>query len=124
MLTEDQLIRLLAQIESDHVERTESLTNTDKFGQAICAFANDLPNRRQPGYLSIGVTDDPYCLSLLKHYRSLIPMAMEAHKPIFFLKSVDGAIGAHSEAVRSCYSDVEKLASKIAASAGVAFPAP
>jgi cellulose biosynthesis protein BcsQ len=67
------------------------------------------------------VAEDPYCLSLLKHYRSLMPMAMEARKPIFFLKSADGAIGAHIEAVRSCYKDFEKLAAKIAANAGIAF---
>lgn len=67
------------------------------------------------------VAQDPYCLSLLKHYRSLMPMAMEARKPIFFLKSADGAIGAHIEAVRSCYNDFNKLASKIAAQAGIAF---
>jgi len=67
------------------------------------------------------VADDPYCLSLLKHYRSLMPMAMEARKPIFFLKSADGAIGAHIEAVRSCYTDFETLASKIAIAAGIAF---
>lgn len=67
------------------------------------------------------VSEDPYCLSLLKHYRSLMPMAMEAHKPIFFLKSADGAIGAHIEAVRSCYRDFEKLASRISANVGIAF---
>lgn len=67
------------------------------------------------------VAEDPYCLSLLKHYRSLMPMAMEARKPIFFLKSADGAIGAHIEAVRSCYKDFQKLAGKIAANAGIAF---
>lgn len=67
------------------------------------------------------VAQDPYCLSLLKHYRSLMPMAMEARKPIFFLKSADGAIGAHTEAVRSCYTDFNNLASKIAAHAGIAF---
>lgn len=59
------------------------------------------------------VTGDPYCLSLLKHYRSLMPMAMEAHKPIFFLKSADGAIGAHMEAVKSCYQDFKTLANRI-----------
>jgi len=68
------------------------------------------------------VTSDPYCLALLKHYRSLMPMAMEARKPIFFLKSADGAIGAHIEAVRSCYSDFKKLAEKIAEKTGIAFP--
>lgn len=67
------------------------------------------------------VAQDPYCLSLLKHYRSLMPMAMEARKPIFFLKSADGAIGAHIEAVKSCYSDFQKLAGKIAAFSGIAF---
>lgn len=67
------------------------------------------------------VAQDPYCLSLLKHYRSLMPMAMDARKPIFFLRSADGAIGAHIEAVKSCYRDFSKLASKIAAQAGIAF---
>lgn len=67
------------------------------------------------------VAEDPFCLSLLKHYRSLMPMAMEARKPIFFLKSSDGAIGAHIEAVRSCYQDFRKLGVKIAEKAGIAF---
>lgn len=67
------------------------------------------------------VSQDPYCLSLLKHYRSLMPMAMESRKPIFFLKSADGAIGAHIDAVKSCYSDFHALAAKIAAKSGVAF---
>lgn len=67
------------------------------------------------------VADDPYMLALLKHYRSLMPMAMEANKPIFFLKSADGAIGSHQEAVSSCYNDFKKLAGKIAANAGIAF---
>lgn len=57
MLTEAQLSALIADLEADHIEHTESVTNTDKFGQAICAFANDLPNHRQPGYLLIGVKD-------------------------------------------------------------------
>jgi len=58
MLNEEQLKALMADIESDTAERTESTHNTDKFAQAICAFANDLPNHRRPGYLLIGVKDD------------------------------------------------------------------
>jgi chromosome partitioning protein len=58
---------------------------------------------------------DPNCLGRLKHYRSLMPMAMEARKPIFHLKSADGAIGAHTYAVKSCEDDFKKLASKITA---------
>lgn len=67
------------------------------------------------------IASDPHCLSLLKHYRSLMPMAMEARKPIFFLKSADGAIGAHIEAVRNCYEDFQDLAKKIASQAGIVF---
>ena len=58
MLNEDQLKALLADLDSDTCKRTESTANTDKFGQAICAFANDLPNHHQPGYLLVGVKDD------------------------------------------------------------------
>ncbi len=57
MLTKEQLQELLADLESDRIERTTSTTNTDKFAQAVCAFANDLPNHRQPGYLLVGVDD-------------------------------------------------------------------
>ncbi len=57
MLTQEELERLLRDLESDRVERTQSTTNTDKFSQAVCAFSNDLPNARSPGYLTIGVSD-------------------------------------------------------------------
>jgi ATP-dependent DNA helicase RecG len=57
MIKRQELERLLADLESDRVERTRSTTDTDKFGEAICAFANDLPDHRQPGYLVLGVDD-------------------------------------------------------------------
>ena len=34
-------------------------------------------------------------IAQLKNFRSLIPMAQEARKPIFHLKPADGALGAH-----------------------------
>lgn len=39
--TTDKIRALLNAIESDRIERTISTTNTDKFGQAICAFTDD-----------------------------------------------------------------------------------
>jgi chromosome partitioning protein len=63
--------------------------------------------------------DDPYCLAMLKHYRSLMPLAMEAHKPMFYLKPADGAIGAHVAAVHDCYDDFLALARKIGAGVGI-----
>ena len=71
---------------------------------------------------ALDVATDPYNLALLKHYRSLMPLAMDANKPMFFLRSADGAIGAHQEAVRSCYEDFKRLAQRIAGHAGVAMP--
>ena len=65
------------------------------------------------------IAEDPYNLALLKHYRSLMPLAMEANKPMFFLKAADGAIGAHVEAVRSCYQDFFELAQRVAGHAGI-----
>jgi chromosome partitioning protein len=57
--------------------------------------------------------NDPHCLATLKHYRSLVPMAQEARKPIFHLTSADGAIGSHSVAVREAYQDFQKMAKRI-----------
>jgi len=51
------IAQLLADMESDRVERTISVTDTDKFAEAVCAFANDLPANRLPGYLIIGAHD-------------------------------------------------------------------
>jgi len=66
------------------------------------------------------VERDPFCLSLLKHYRSLMPLAMDARKPMFSLKPADGAIGAHVEAVRACHDDFLNLAKRIADKSGFA----
>ena len=53
-MDDEELCTLLADTESDRSERTVSLDKTDKFGEAICAFANDLPCHGKPGYLFVG----------------------------------------------------------------------
>jgi ATP-dependent DNA helicase RecG len=58
MIQEHELFKLLAEAETDRIERTTSTKDTDKFSEAVTAFANDLPNHRLPGYLVIGVDDD------------------------------------------------------------------
>lgn len=59
-LTNIQLEALLGDLESDRAERKASWSgNTpEKARQAICAFANNLPNHQEPGVLFIGVNDD------------------------------------------------------------------
>jgi len=57
-MTDKELEALLSDLESDRTERKESVSDGDKIRQAICAFANDLPDNRQPGVLFVGADDD------------------------------------------------------------------
>lgn len=68
---------------------------------------------------AITVDTDPNCIAKIKDYRSLMPLAQEARKPMFFLKAADGALGAHTNAVSEAYKDFRKVAVKIASNAGL-----
>ena len=59
-LTDAELETLLDDLESDRAERKESWTGSapEKGCEAICAFANDLPNHQKPGVLFVGAKDD------------------------------------------------------------------
>ena len=65
-MTDAELEALMGDIESDRVERKESMSDGDRIRQAICAFANDLPGHGQPGVLFVGVNDegDPVSLDI------------------------------------------------------------
>jgi len=56
----------LKDLESDLAERKESLGGDarDTIRQAICAFANDLPDHRKPGVVFVGIKDDGSCANL------------------------------------------------------------
>ena len=66
-----------------------------------------------------GNNQEADCLAELKHYRSLMAMALEARKPMFHLRAADGALGGHIYAVRDCERDFETLAASIATRCGV-----
>ncbi|MCY4509107.1 MAG: putative DNA binding domain-containing protein, partial [Acidobacteria bacterium] len=55
-----ELTAMMADLESDLVERKESLRGDApvKIRQAVCAFANDLPDHRRPGVVFVGARDD------------------------------------------------------------------
>lgn len=55
-MTEEQVRVLMADVESDRIERTTSFRE-DKLGPAVCALSNDFPNHRQSGYILLGVDD-------------------------------------------------------------------
>lgn len=70
-----------------------------------------LENRQEPWPAT--PTEDENCLATTKHYRSLVPMAQEARKPIFRLTAADGAIGGHAGSVTDADQDFRALARKI-----------
>ena len=69
---------------------------------------------KEPASRVLSATADKSCLATLKHFRSLMPLAQEARKPMFALKPADGAIGGHTRAVGDCYEDFRALANEIA----------
>jgi ATP-dependent DNA helicase RecG len=60
MLSDAELSDLLRDLESDRIERKSTFkgNTSNSIREAICAFANDLPNHRQPGVIFIGVDDN------------------------------------------------------------------
>jgi chromosome partitioning protein len=72
----------------------------------------------QPVTAGLDISVDEYCLGQLKDFRSLMPMAQEAKKPMFALKPADGAIGGHQGAVRQAYRDFHALADQLVTAMG------
>ena len=92
----------------------------DRPVQAYDKWVNRIPHVYREAVLNekkpkaVNQAEDPECLSVIKHYRSLVPMAQEHRKPIFKLTSADGAIGSHANAVTGARRDFKELAQKIA----------
>lgn len=63
-MNDAELQELLADLESDRVERKASMSDPERVCQAICAFANDMPNHQLPGVVFIGANDDGTCAGL------------------------------------------------------------
>ena len=57
--------------------------------------------------------DDPNRIATLKHYRSLVPLAQDARKPIFRLTAADGALGSHALAAQEARKDFAQMAQEI-----------
>jgi len=61
ILSVDALKEMLYEAESDRVERKPSTSQTGSIQEAVCAFANDLANHRQPGIVFVGVENNGSC---------------------------------------------------------------
>lgn len=93
----------------------------DKWVQRIPAVYREAV-LNEPEILGMTQENDPYCLAIIKHYRSLIPMGQEHRKPIFNLTPADGAIGSHANAVQAAKKDFQSLAIKIAKHISLEIP--
>ena len=82
-------------------------------------YAHAVLGREVGSNEGVDFDSDPNCLALLKDYRSLMPMAQEANKPMFKLTPADGAFGGHQSSVVGCYRDFEELAENIGERIGV-----
>ena len=64
LMNMQELRLMLWDLESDLVERKASLSDPDRVRQAICAYANDLPDHRRQGVIFVGANDDGSCAGL------------------------------------------------------------
>ena len=76
-------------------------------------YARRLLGDDQGPYPATPSLDDRHALATVKHYRSLVPMAQEARKPIFHLTAADGAIGSHAAAANDARQAFKALARRI-----------
>ena len=76
-------------------------------------YARNLCGDNKGPYPPTPAQDKEHALATVKHYRSLVPMAQEARRPIFHLTTADGAIGSHAAAANDARRDFRELAMKI-----------
>ncbi|MBR2399840.1 MAG: ATP-binding protein, partial [Alistipes sp.] len=58
MISRDEALAMIGDIENYHIERTSSTDNMKKFCEDICAFSNDMPGSGKNGYLILGAHDN------------------------------------------------------------------
>ncbi|KKZ10619.1 MAG: chromosome partitioning protein [Candidatus Synechococcus spongiarum 142] len=87
----------------------------DRVPSVYCQWVLDETAQQPP----CSPKDDPHCLAELKHYRSLMPLAQTARKPMFLLTPADGAIGGHLKAARACRKEFSALAETLLERCGI-----
>ena len=75
--TDAELLQIIEFDEADCVEFKESLSGSapKEVREAICAFANDLPNYEKPGFVFVGVRKDRTIVGLSVTDQLLLQLA-------------------------------------------------
>lgn len=73
-----------------------------------------------PKITALRAEEDEACLAIIRHYRSLMPLAHQSRKPIFHLRAADGALGAHAKSALAAGEDYGNFAAKLSEKIGLA----
>ncbi|RPF20910.1 ParA family protein [Myceligenerans xiligouense] len=94
-----------------------------RLDRPVKAYARWL--ERIPWVFSTAVLDaDPskersHEIATMRNYRSLMPLAHDARKPMFDLRAADGALGSTQTYVKTCFQEFRSLAERVLSLAGV-----
>lgn len=89
--------------------------------KAYARWANRIPEEYQKDVLGQEcLISSGHQLAMIKHYKSLMPLAQDARMPMFKLTVAEGAIGGHGAAVQECYDQFRGLALQIMMHCGLA----
>ncbi len=97
----------------------QHLARADRPVTAYSRWARQIPSTFHSYVLGedadqdIDAEDDPYCIGLLKHYASLVPLAQAARKPMFDLKRADGVAGGQIQAVARARKEFRSILEEI-----------
>ncbi|MEU0051853.1 AAA family ATPase [Streptomyces sp. NPDC006309] len=59
--------------------------------------------------------DDSHRIATMRNYRSLMPLAHDARKPMFDLRPADGALGSTQQYVKTCFKEFKALSEGVLA---------
>lgn len=62
---------------------------------------------------------DAHRIATLRNYRSLMPLAHDARKPMFDLRPADGALGSTQQYVQTCFKEFRGLAREVLSRIGM-----
>lgn len=82
----------------------------DRPARAYQVWVDRIPQVYARAMLGTDTPDPAAELATIRNYRSLMPLAHEARKPMFDLRAADGAIGSTQRYVQVCFTEFRELA--------------
>ena len=114
-------------IQQHGVRLSRPVKACDRWARQMPAEYSRSVLNEEPSAAASNPQADEHCIATMKHYRSLVPLAQDARKPIFSLSAGDGALGSHAVAARDAFRDFKALVETLlqlthAAAAGAEQP--